>query len=145
MKRCSRCKETKEYDCFAKKSVSRDGYAVWCKECFKDYDRERYANGDKARKDKNKKDRLAKVRKSLWEYLRGSKCFDCGNRDPEVLEFDHLVPSEKRFNISEMLRDYAWETILVEIRKCDVVCANCHRKRTIQQLGWWRGNQINGL
>lgn len=143
MKKCSRCGETKEYQLFAKRSKAKDGYAVWCKECFKAYDRERYINGDKERKDRNRASRLSVVRSELWKFLKNSKCKACGNSDPEVLEFDHREQSEKNHNISEMLRDYSWSTILEEIKKCDVLCANCHRKRTIKQLGLWRGLQEN--
>jgi hypothetical protein len=32
---------------------------------------------------------------------------------------------------------YSWSKILEEIEKCDVRCANCHRRRTAKQLGWY--------
>ena len=57
-------------------------------------------------------------------------CYDCGERDPIVLDFDHRVPKDKDFTISDQIRDRDWYDILNEIVKCDVVCSNCHRKRT---------------
>jgi hypothetical protein len=45
-----------------------------------------------------------------------------------VLEFDHL--GDKLFNIGAVLTYRNWASILAEIEKCDVVCANCHRGRT---------------
>ncbi len=48
-----------------------------------------------------------------------------------VLEFDHL--RDKRFNIGAKLVTYPWVDVLEEIAKCDVVCANCHRRRTAQR------------
>ena len=45
-----------------------------------------------------------------------------------VLEFDHR--GDKSFNIAKGLRDRGWDDLLEEIAKCDVVCANCHRRRT---------------
>lgn len=31
-----------------------------------------------------------------------------------------------------------WRRILAEIEKCDVRCANCHRRVTVERGGWWR-------
>jgi hypothetical protein len=63
------------------------------------------------------------------------------NRNPVVLEFDHLA--DKTFTISEGLRDRNWESVLAEIAKCDVVCANCHRRRTAEPGGFMRATVID--
>lgn len=56
-----------------------------------------------------------------------SKCIDCGESNPVVLDFDH-VKGEKLMNISDMSnRGYRFETIEKEMGKCEVRCANCHR------------------
>lgn len=54
-------------------------------------------------------------------------CTDCGYAAHAVaLQFDH-VGDDKKMNVSDMIRsDYAWETIKIEIDKCEVRCANCH-------------------
>jgi hypothetical protein len=52
------------------------------------------------------------------------------------LEFDHL--REKRFGIGRGLRERPWKDVLDEIAKCDVVCANCHRRRTNRRGGFIR-------
>jgi hypothetical protein len=64
----------------------------------------------------------------LVDFLRARPCVDCGEPDPLVLEFDHL--GSKSFNIAANLGNRKWQSILDEIAKCDVVCANCHRRRT---------------
>lgn len=143
MKLCRRCKIEKSKEQFSKRSRGKDGLSAWCKQCFSDYDRERYQNGDKERKQRNNKARRDKMRDNLWQLLCNSECRACGNNDPEVLEFDHRDETEKQFNVSEMLHSYSWENILTEIAKCDILCANCHRKRTIKQFDLWRGKMIN--
>ena len=45
-----------------------------------------------------------------------------------VLEFDHL--SDKRTEVSMLVKGWSWNTVMLEIAKCEVVCANCHRRRT---------------
>jgi hypothetical protein len=52
---------------------------------------------------------------------------------PGVLDFDHR--GDKAFAIGEAITYRRWETILAEIAKCDVVCANCHRRRTARRNG----------
>lgn len=58
---------------------------------------------------------------------------DCGLRPEyaQVLEFDHRPGTNKRFHISDRMVTGSIEDLLEEIAKCDVVCANCHRIRTV--------------
>ncbi len=70
------------------------------------------------------------LKKKLKEYKKTLSCMDCGyNSCVEALDFDHTVPKFR--NVSQMaINGFSWESILKEIEKCDVVCANCHRSRT---------------
>lgn len=140
MKTCSRCKQEKPRERFSKASRSTDGLNAWCKDCFKAYERARYANGDRERKERNKAASVDRGRAFLWKVLTEAECADCGLADPLVLEFDHRDPSEKSANISELI-PFGIARIKREIDKCDIVCANCHRRRTIKQFGMWRGMQ----
>lgn len=54
-------------------------------------------------------------------------CLRCGERDPVVLDFHHRDRSEKRFLVS-MARRMSLEALKEEIARCDVLCANCHRR-----------------
>jgi 5-methylcytosine-specific restriction endonuclease McrA len=71
----------------------------------------------------------------VLEYLRTHPCVDCGETDPIVLEFDHL--RDKTKNVSGMAA-HSWRVIQEEIAKCEVVCANCHRRRTSRRGGYFR-------
>src|SRR4051812_5038084 len=72
----------------------------------------------------------------LIEFFATHPCVECGEADPVVLEFDHL--GDRSFNIAKGLRDRSWPALLDEIAKCDVVCANCHRRRTAIRGGFAR-------
>lgn len=78
--------------------------------------------------------RVAENQPRLRAYLREHPCTDCGEWDIAVLEFDHL--RDKTANVSRMVRSASWERVLEEIAKCEVVCANCHRRRTARRAGY---------
>jgi SepF-like predicted cell division protein (DUF552 family) len=62
-----------------------------------------------------------------FQAYKDSPCTDCGKRfPPECMDWDH-VTGVKIMPVSRIrnLRDF-----LIEIEKCDLVCANCHRIRT---------------
>jgi hypothetical protein len=105
-----------------------------CRPCRSVYKREHYL-ANKARYGANaagskRRLRLARIR-WLLEYFKTHPCSDCGEVDPVVLEFDHL--RDKAFDVAQALPYRNWSSILAEIEKCDVVCANCHRRRTARR------------
>ena len=131
MKLCRSCEQEKPEDAFGKWSKSPDGLYYKCKQCRSEYDKAHYASSPTRRAavravdEKNRKENAQRVR----DLKAASKCTDCGNRNPIVLEFDHL--GDKKFNVADMVRHgRSWESIRAEIAKCDIVCANCHRIRT---------------
>lgn len=58
----------------------------------------------------------------------GGKCYVCGyNKCDEVLSLHHLDPSKKEFSMGAMRANpISWERIVVELKKCVMVCSNCH-------------------
>jgi hypothetical protein len=65
----------------------------------------------------------------LQELKATLACKNCGETHPGCLEFHHLDPTTKETSIAEMIqRGFSRQKILAEIAKCDVLCANCHRK-----------------
>lgn len=134
---CSRGKHNVDQTLFNKRAKAKDGLSAWCKPCMADYERVRYQNGDRERKTRNRKNTQQRARDYIWSVLTSSKCVDCENDDPLVLEFDHKDDSGKEYDIAEM-HCLSVTRIKKEIEKCDVRCANCHKKRTSLQFGFWR-------
>lgn len=72
--------------------------------------------------------RRVKIKELSIEY-KGGKCEKCGyNKCKDALDFHHLDPNEKDFGIGHKGYTRAWEKIKVELDKCILVCANCHRE-----------------
>lgn len=80
---------------------------------------------------KYNKNRYRKLRKEIIEYL-GGKCVRCGST--ENLEIDHKNPEEKSFNISDMIT-YPKEILLPELNKCQILCNECHKGKTLEDFG----------
>jgi hypothetical protein len=77
--------------------------------------------------------RLRREQTALLQELRDVPCADCRQRFPFfAMEFDHRDPKEKAFELSRMLGRLTTAELLLEANKCDIVCANCHRKRTYE-------------
>lgn len=137
---CNRCGVQKDLGEFSFRNRAKGTRNHTCRPCFTAYRREHYlTNRDAyvARNVGNARQRRRLWKERLWGYLAEHPCVECGEADPLVLEFDHREPAAKRADIYSLIhRCYAWETILAEIAKCDVRCANCHRRRTAEQFGW---------
>ena len=73
---------------------------------------------------------VKKRRRKLREMARaskGSKCAICGyDKCQRALSFHHLDPDKKEFTLSTKGLTRSWSKIEAEIKKCILVCANCH-------------------
>lgn len=138
MKVCYKCKKQLSLEHFHKNARRPDGLQNYCKSCAKIRNAEYYLatperNGQ--RRANNIKARQI-ARQVVVSHLATNHCVDCGASDMVVLEFDH-VRGEKLGNISWMVgTGRSAETIKAEIEKCDVRCANCHRRVTASRGGW---------
>jgi 5-methylcytosine-specific restriction endonuclease McrA len=75
-------------------------------------------------------------RRFIKNYLVKHPCVHCGETDPVVLEFDHL--RDKKMAVSRLLRRYSPKMVKEEIAKCQVLCANCHRRKTAADQKWFK-------
>lgn len=132
---CKTCNSDKTEESFSweKKDIKR---SKRCKECQRKLGQKHYQE-NKAQyctRDKNSRNLRYKFK---FEFLSGKQCVACSESDPVMLEFDHL--RDKKYNISDMLKKrYSIESILAEIEKCQILCANCHRRKTAKQFKWYR-------
>jgi hypothetical protein len=138
-RKCYRCGEIKPVEHFAWRRKARGQRDSFCRPCRSAYGKEHYAANRQRYIDQAgvRKRALALERtKFLLEFFVTHPCVDCGETDPVVLEFDHL--GDKLFEISQSLPYRNWQSILDEMKKCEVVCSNCHRRRTARRRGTLR-------
>ena len=142
MKVCPACNKRKPAEGYNWKYKAKGIRSATCRECTRLYLRNHYKNNveyyvNKARRRNNPYRK--EISRKVFEYLSSHPCVDCGETDPVVLEFDHIEKKSKKAAVSEMVsRLCSWDTVLREIAKCEVRCANCHRRRTAKQQGWHR-------
>ena len=78
---------------------------------------------------KRNKERLSRLKQWFREYKKTLKCNHCGENHSACLVFHHKNPEEKEEVVCRAVgRGWGKERILKEIAKCEVLCANCHRK-----------------
>lgn len=141
MKKCCYCKELKLESEFNKHKSRKDGLQSRCKPC----DRKRaleYFNKNRELqipiRAENKKLRKIRNRNFILDYLNKNPCVDCGNSDVRVLEFDHINPKDKKYEVSNLVNmAYNLDTVRKEIEKCEIRCANCHKIRTMEQFKYY--------
>jgi hypothetical protein len=152
-KKCFKCQEEKDELLFKKKQGK---ISTCCKTCFGRYyhGKRKWKGSEKVRgkvlsdeqrkinkknlRNKLRKKYIEKCRLFLLEYWSIHCCVDCGESDIIVLEFDHRNPKEKSGEVGKLAALGKFDTMLTEISKCDVVCSNCHAKRTAKMFGSWR-------
>ncbi len=145
-KTCTKCNVQKSLDLFSKRKKSKDGHSSWCRECFKVYWEKRYYQNHKHYRNSHNQSRN-KIRKEnarkVFEYLAEHPCINCGESDPIVLEFDHRDRVEKVGNVANLVNDGSWKRVMLEIQKCDVLCANCHRRKSAAEFNYMRHVFVN--
>ena len=129
MKICSTCRIPKDESLFHKNKNKKDGLQSQCKDCARLRDAKSYQGNNKrkeaiknAREDKRDYNRNLTRRYKAW-----CKCKICGEKEPVALDLHHTDPYEKDSNPAS-LYSYSTKRLKAEIRKCIVLCANCHRK-----------------
>jgi hypothetical protein len=92
------------------------------------YRRKWYALNSRTEKDHVKRRKL-EIKKWLENYKKNLRCANCSENHPATIDFHHREMSKKDEGIAYLTAyGYSIDRIKEEIAKCDVLCANCHRK-----------------
>lgn len=139
---CSKCRTLKPIEEFSFRFKEKEIRHVQCRECVRSTIKSHYTENrsyylTKAQKRNNNYREL--INTYIYQYLSQNPCVDCGESDVTVLEFDHRDRMTKIQAVSQLIRSqYPLEKIKEEISKCDVRCANCHRRKTAKEFNWFK-------
>jgi hypothetical protein len=141
LRTCKKCLVPKPLDRFGtfttrKGNLGRRGKCFDCRdlyaqEHFDELAEYRRTYNKIRRSAKRERDHLRRMEvKKAVDELKKAPCTDCGRSFPPVaMDFDHVGPKSR--TIAGMVSGaYKLELILEEIKKCELVCAVCHRLRT---------------
>tara|TARA_Y100000310_G_C20070223_1_gene529022 strand:- start:34 stop:513 length:480 start_codon:yes stop_codon:yes gene_type:complete len=141
LKACTKCDKKKPLSDFNYRNKSKGTYQAHCRPCTKSYLKKHYTHNQayyikKAAHHTRRYEKIAQ--KTIFEIKMSNPCITCGERDPRVLDFDHIQPSEKLHSVANMVKGgYSLDRILDEIEKCQILCANCHRRKTAEYFKYY--------
>ena len=113
-KLCPACGREKPLFAFNRDKNRSKGVDTFCKSC--------------------KRQKRASLTKSKQEYKQqyqlSHPCVDCGEKDPVVLQFDHVIGIKKKSIADLVGSGCGLKTLIDETMKCVSRCANCHQRKT---------------
>jgi hypothetical protein len=117
-RKCYNCSLEKDITEFKKKKSACSGYDYICKVC---HNMQRSIQKEKS---------FGELSEYVRQYKLSNPCKMCGEADPFLLEFHHRDPEGKDGNVSDMVRENGMtlQKLKEEIDKCDLLCANDHRR-----------------
>lgn len=137
---CTKCKKLRPLNSFNFKNERLSLRHKQCKYCTRKALRAHYRENREyyLRKTlKRNKGIRIEVNEFVRNYLNEHPCVDCRESDATVLEFDHRGDVLKIKAVSTLIGvRSSIEKVKAEIDKCDVRCANCHRRKTAKDFGW---------
>lgn len=100
-----------------------------------DNNKEKISARNKLRYTKNKEhfkqrstERRVETYYKVFKLKYKKSCKMCGYSDFRALDFHHVDPSTKIDTIAQLCnRSVAWHRIETELKKCEIICSNCHR------------------
>lgn len=128
--RCARCGARKAQTDFHN---SRSGEFTYCRDCRNAYDRQYYAERGRAARRERARSRDQRAQAWMNSLKDGVPCADCGEVFPApLMHWDHLPGYAKLGAISSIMRRKR-TSVFDELKKCQLVCANCHAIRTARR------------
>lgn len=131
-KKCGKCHKLLPLSAFKRNTSCKMQRAGTCKRCINEA---RLLSGRKCTQAQAATRRNTALRRRnerhvfVWRCLMRMECAHCGERDPAVLAFHHREPGSKARSVSYLAKNGgSIEALLLEMSKCDVLCANCHAR-----------------
>ena len=94
---------------------------------YQKYGKAHYEKNKKAYVEKAKKHKA--IEKQKWAAFKATlSCTQCGEDHPAALDFHHIKRSKDNIKVHVLVKDGRFKRAYEEIKKCMVLCANCHRK-----------------
>lgn len=146
MRKCTKCKIIKNENQFNFKVKSLNILQYQCKECTRQLIKNHYNKNKNYYLEKTQRRNLelkSIMHNFIKEYLLKNPCVDCNESDITVLEFDHSKNKDIKFKaVSSLMKSrYPLEKVKEEIEKCEVRCANCHRRKTAVEFKWFKNEK----
>lgn len=126
-KRCNMCEQELSIDNFSRNKSKKDGHNGHCRRCHKQYRDQHYRN-NKQKIVGQIVARRTELNNFVRQYKQDAGCKNCGQTHVAILDFHHRNGEDKEICIANGVR-HGWskKRLMSEIKKCDVLCANCHR------------------
>jgi hypothetical protein len=85
-----------------------------------------YARNKEHRRKKNKESKA--LAKDKWKAFKSTlSCVQCGQNHPATLDFHHIERHPDNRKVNKLLTNKAYKQAAEEVKKCMVLCSNCHR------------------
>ncbi len=131
MKVCVKCNLEKSTEEYPRSKDYKDGIRSFCRACHNEYKKQYYKSCSieqkEAAKARNRKYQI-ELREWISNEVKKDGCCLCGESNPICLDFHHVIQEEKSDWIHRLISLNSRKKLEIELRKCAVVCSNCHRK-----------------
>lgn len=77
---------------------------------------------------KRNRERKRRLKKQWLEFKGSLSCEMCGESHISTFDFHHIEKHPDNRAVNRLVSDYNFKEAYEEIKKCMVLCANCHRK-----------------
>ena len=139
MKHCTICKKNKVLSEFNKNKSRKDGLQCHCRKCGQARSRKYYSK-NKAYHIKQVYQRRLKCKAEcqacVAQFLKDHPCITCNEKDIVVLEFDHVRCIKLAAVSTIVSANPILKLVQEEVAKCEVRCANCHRRKTARERNY---------
>jgi hypothetical protein len=116
---------------YPRREKTKDNLRAFCRPCHNEYKKQYYKSCSfeqkEAAKARNRKYQI-ELREWISNEVKKGGCCLCGESNPICLDFHHVIQDEKSDWIHRLISQNSRKKLEIELRKCAVVCSNCHRK-----------------